>query len=168
MTEERIVFQETLRGRMKEHAGETYPRECCGLLFGMVTEDGAYVIRDTVRMENRISDACEKRTDIAPEDAAGIRPEDAVADIRNTRYGMDPLELYGHEKKQREAGNTVLGFYHSHPDHPSIPSDEDIREMVPGMLYIILSVPEGKPTRLRGWKQDAVAGPVRELRIYLS
>ena len=145
MIEERIVLQEALRDHMKEHAGETYHRECCGLLFGTVTEDGAYVIRDTVRVENRVAE-----------------------DRRKTHYGIDPMELYGYEKEKREAGNDILGFYHSHPDHPSIPSDEDIREMVPGMLYLIISVIEGKPTRLRGWKQDAATGQVREIRIFLT
>ena len=159
MTEERIVLQESLREWMKVHGRNTYPEECCGLLFGIDNGDGAFVIRDVVQMENRAS---------ADRDQQAASGTESIENTRITHYGMDPLELYRHEKEQRETGNDILGFYHSHPDHPSIPSDEDIREMVPGMLYLILSVPEGNPGRPQGWKKDAATGQVRELRIYLS
>ena len=145
MIEERIVLQEALRDRMKEHAGETYPRECCGLLFGTVTEDGAFVIRDIVRMENRVSDRS------------------------NTHYGMDPLELFVHEKEQREAGQDILGFYHSHPDHPAVASDEDIREMIPETVYLIVSVVNGTCEEWKAWIRggdDNESSNIRNLEIF--
>ena len=157
MIEDRIALQEMPREHMKKPAGEDYPWECCGLLFGMVTEEGTIVIQNAVGAKNR-----------APEDGDHSTVSDPreYDDRKKTHYGIEPLELYRYEKEQREAGRIILGFYHSHPDHPAIPSEEDIREMVPGMLYLILSVSEGIPTRLRGWKKDTAAGPARELRIY--
>lgn len=143
MMAERIALTDELRSQMKAHAGETYPEECCGVIFGITTDEGTAVIRDVVQIMNHDG-------------------------RKNKHYEINPLELFSYEKAQREIGNDILGFYHSHPDQPSIPSDEDMREMISEMVYLIISVPEGKPARLRAWKKDKSFGHVQELMIFQS
>ena len=138
-----VVLPEELSLRLKAHAGETYPEECCGLLFGSITDVGIIVIAEGVRIEN-----CDDRKD--------------------KHYGIDPLELLEFEKEQKERGNEILGSYHSHPDLPAIPSEEDLREMIPEMLYLILSVSKENTGRIRAWRKDQSSKQVRELRIFKS
>ena len=141
--EEAVVLPEELIRRLRSHAGEIYPEECCGLLFGSVTDAGIIVVTEDVRIENR-------------------------DDWKERHYGIDPLELLAFEKEQKEKENEILGSYHSHPDHPAIPSEEDIREMIPEMLYLILSVSKENFGRMRAWRKEPGTDQVRELRIFKS
>ena len=138
-----VVLPEELIQRLKAHAGEAWPEECCGLLFGSITYAGIIVITEGVRIENHDS-------------------------RKQNHYGIDPLELLEFEKEQKERGNEILGSYHSHPDLPAIPSEEDLREMIPEMLYLILSVSKENTGRIRAWRKDQSSKQVRELRIFKS
>ena len=137
-----VVLSEELLLQLKNDARDTYPFECCGLLFGNITDDGITVIKEVVRIENR--------------------------DSRRKHYGIDPLELLKSEKDQKVKGNEIVGSYHSHPDQPAIPSEEDIREMIPEMIYLILSVSEENVGRSRAWRKGRSSDLVRESRIYKS
>ena len=135
-----LVLSEELTLRMKSHAGETYPKECCGLMFGFITDDGVTVVQESVCIDNR-----DRRKDY--------------------HFRIEPMEIYKHEKEQKEKGLDILGFYHSHPDRLAIPSDEAIREMIPGPVYLIMSAFAGGHIRLRAWRRDPDSGLIRELRI---
>ena len=135
-----LVLSDEMILRLKSNAGRTYPEECCGLLFGVVTDDGIILVQEEVSIENRDG-------------------------RKKVHFQIEPMEIYRNEKEQKEKGLDILGFYHSHPDLPAIPSDEDIKEMIPGPLYLIMSVYENKPVRLRAWRRDRDTGLIREMRV---
>jgi proteasome lid subunit RPN8/RPN11 len=105
---------------IREHGREAYPEECCGALLGTADSGSARVAR-IARMEN------------------------ARRDERQRRYVIEPLE-YARVERQADAENlSVLGFYHSHPDHPAVPSEYDREHSFPFFHYVVLAVGAGVP-----------------------
>lgn len=103
------------------HGQETYPQECCGVLLGQVGDDG-------VRNVTSIARAGNTRTDSA-----------------HNRYNIDPKELIRIQREGRERGEDIIGFYHSHPDHPAQWSPTDLAEAHWfGCSYVITSIERGK------------------------
>lgn len=112
---------------MREHGEAGYPYEIVGVMLGR--DDGAdRVCTELVRMEN-------------------TREEN-----RERRYTIDPLALARIERDADARGLMVLGFYHTHPDHPSRPSPTDLEWAWPFYSYIILSVEKGRATLLTSWR----------------
>ena len=105
---------------LRAHGEETYPHECCGVLLG--TADG-----DT-RIVSSLARCGNTRTD-SPQN----------------RYHIDPRELVRIQREGRERGEDIIGFYHSHPDHPARWSQTDFAEAHwYGCSYVITSVDKGK------------------------
>lgn len=106
---------------IRRHGEETYPHECCGVLLGNFGDDGARTVTSTARCGNT-------RTDSA-----------------HNRYNIDPRELVRIQREGRERGEDIVGFYHSHPDHPAQWSKTDFAEAHwIGCSYVITSVEKGK------------------------
>ena len=106
---------------LRAHGEETYPYECCGVLLGQMTDDGTRVVTSTARCGNT-------RTDSA-----------------HNRYNIDPKEIVRIQRQGRERGEDIIGFYHSHPDHPAQWSQTDFAEAHwIGCSYVITSVAKGK------------------------
>ena len=106
---------------LRRHGEETYPHECCGVLLGRFDDDGTRVVTSTARCGNT-------RTDSA-----------------HNRYNIDPRELVRIQREGRERGEDIVGFYHSHPDHPAQWSQTDHAEAHwLGRSYVITSVEKGK------------------------
>ncbi len=80
---------------LRQHGEETYPHECCGVLLGQADENGARTVTSVARAGNT-------RTDSA-----------------HNRYNIDPRDLIRIQREGRDRGEDVIGFYHSHPDHPA-------------------------------------------------
>jgi proteasome lid subunit RPN8/RPN11 len=105
---------------LRRHGEETYPHECCGVLLGRI-EDGARVVTSVAR--------CGNTRDDSPQN----------------RYNIDPKELIRIQREGRERGEDIVGFYHSHPDHPARWSPTDFAEAHwYGCSYVITSVTTGK------------------------
>jgi proteasome lid subunit RPN8/RPN11 len=105
---------------IRRHGEETYPHECCGVLLGTMDED-ARTVTSTVRCGNTRSDS------------------------PHNRYHIDPKELVRIQRQGRELGLDIVGFYHSHPDHPARWSQTDLAEAHwIGCSYVITSVERGK------------------------
>jgi proteasome lid subunit RPN8/RPN11 len=105
---------------IRRHGEETYPHECCGVLLGQM-EDDARIVTSTARAGNT-------RTDSA-----------------HNRYNIDPKELVRIQRQARERNEDIIGFYHSHPDHPAEWSQTDLAEAHWfGCSYVITSVEKGK------------------------
>ncbi len=105
---------------LRKHGEETYPHECCGVLLGKSEPDGN-IVREIVRAGNT-------RTDSA-----------------HNRYNIAPQELVKIQRQARSLGLDIVGFYHSHPDHPAQWSPTDFAEAHwLGCSYIITSVEHGK------------------------
>jgi proteasome lid subunit RPN8/RPN11 len=101
---------------IRRHGEETYPNECCGVLLGHADEDVSTVI-DTARAENTRSDSA------------------------HNRYHIAPQELIRVQQQARRRGLDIIGFYHSHPDHPAQWSKTDLEEAHwIGCSYVITRV----------------------------
>jgi proteasome lid subunit RPN8/RPN11 len=105
---------------MRRHGEETYPHECCGVMVGQGNGDARSVV-ETVR--------CGNTRDDSP----------------HNRYNIDPRELVRIQRQSQERGLDIVGFYHSHPDHPARWSATDLEEAHwIGCSYVITSVEKGE------------------------
>jgi proteasome lid subunit RPN8/RPN11 len=105
---------------IRRHGEEAYPRECCGVLLGRFEEDGTKIVSRAARCGN-------------------LR-EDSAHD----RYEIDPKELIRIQREGRERAEEIVGFYHSHPNHPAQWSPTDLAEAHwLGCSYLITSVEKG-------------------------
>ena len=105
---------------LRQHGEETYPHECCGILLGRFEEDGSKAV-------SRIAHCGNTRVD-SPQN----------------RYNIDPRDFIRIQREGRERGEEIVGFYHSHPDHPAQWSPTDLAEAhYPGCSYVITSVEKG-------------------------
>lgn len=87
-----------------------------------------------------------------PARAQELLPVDSPeSETDRNRFLIDPLEQLKVEKDARKRGLDVLGYYHSHPDHPARPSNYDREHAWPWYSYIILSVEKGTPTEMTSW-----------------
>lgn len=111
---------------LSQHAIAEYPNECCGVLLG--TRDGH---------DRRVSQV--------------IRCRNAHASPAN-RYAIDPSELISIQRHARELQLEIVGFYHSHPDHPPTFSETDVEEANwAGCSYVIASVDNGQFAGIRSY-----------------
>ena len=109
---------------LRAHGEETYPHECCGVLLGKSTVEG----NSLQNLVHQVVRAGNTRTDSA-----------------HNRYNIAPQELVKIQRQARNAGLDIIGFYHSHPDHPAQWSPTDFAEAHwLGCSYIITSVEKGK------------------------
>jgi proteasome lid subunit RPN8/RPN11 len=105
---------------IRRHAEETYPHECCGLLLGQMDGD-TRTVTSTARCGNTRTDSPENR------------------------YHIDPKELVRIQREGRARNEDIIGFYHSHPDHPAQWSRTDLAEAHwIGCSYVITRVAAGK------------------------
>jgi cysteine synthase B len=108
---------------IRAHGTETYPNECCGALYG---RDG--MVSATYALPNTTEEGPRRRFLVRPQDY-----RDA-------------------EKRATELDTELLGFYHSHPDHPARPSQYDLDHAWPFFSYIIVSVRAGEPEVMTSWR----------------
>ncbi|MCS6938854.1 MAG: M67 family metallopeptidase [Roseiflexaceae bacterium] len=140
-----IVLPDRIRNAIARHAEETYPDECVGLILGRI--DGARTeVEDVFAAPNRWT----------PE--AGLTPADAEHSLRD-RFYLDPRDYLRAERAARERGLDVVGCYHSHPDHPAVPSPRDLTgaQGIGGgshFAFLIQSVREGRAAELTAWTLD--------------
>jgi proteasome lid subunit RPN8/RPN11 len=130
-----------------------YPKECCGLLIGHREFDatGQEVSRQVVEiysLENSWNESVQSVTD--PELSA-----DANLD-QHRRYWVKPETLLQVQRSCRDLNLDLIGVYHSHPDHPAVPSECDRRLAWPLYSYIIVSVKQGQVVDFRSWRLDDV------------
>ena len=113
--------------RIRAHGAEGYPHEVCGALLGSENGEGREVVA-VHPLVNQRDDSPRNRFAISPDD---VRRADAAA---------------------REQKMDLLGWYHSHPDHPARPSDFDLEHAWPWYSYIILRVAEREPREMTSWR----------------
>jgi proteasome lid subunit RPN8/RPN11 len=116
-----LKLKQTEYDAIRKHGEETYPHECCGVLLGHVDKDGTRVVASIARAGNTRGDS------------------------PHNRYNIDPRDQIRIQREGRERGEDVIGYYHSHPDHPARWSSTDLAEAHwPGLSYVITSVEKGK------------------------
>ncbi len=146
-----FVLSETVFATIAEHALETYPEECCGVILG---GDGSDEVHRLENIQNRLH-----ATD----------PETFPRDAR-TAYTLDPKELEAVLERAESRGLTFKALYHSHPDHDAYFSAEDKacatpfgEPTYPETAQIVISVMDGKVGRVAVYAWDADAGDFAEI-----
>ena len=121
-----ITLTAAVDAAIRAHGRDAFPHECCGALLG---KDG--VVREAYALPNT--------TEEGPRRRFLVRPDDYRAA----------------EQRARAAGLELLGFYHSHPDHPARPSQYDLDHAWPSFSYAIVSVIAGQDQLLTSWQLQA-------------
>lgn len=131
---------------IRAHAAATYPNECCGALLGEATLDEETRVFETLPLANTTEEGPRRRFLVS------------AADYRVA------------EARAHHTGTEIVGFYHSHPDHPARPSAYDLDHAWPNLSYVIVSVSEGRARDVRSWRlRDDRSSFVEEtLRIHAT
>jgi len=109
-----------------------YPNECCGILIGEIDDKGVKTVKCTEAIRN------------AREDGEQYH-----------RFLITPEDMMQAERSARKRKLDVIGFYHSHPDHPALPSDYDKEHALPFYSYVIVSVSKSTAKELTSWELTA-------------
>ena len=125
MTSLRLRAKQT--EQIRAHLCRAYPEEGCGVLLGREA-GGTRSVERALPFENRREDS------------------------RHDRYLIAPEQFLTAEQEGRGAGLDVVGFFHSHPDHPAAPSAFDLEHAWPYYSYLIVSVERGRAAATRAWR----------------
>ena len=122
-----IIIEPHIGQLLAEDALNTFPDECCGFLFGREEHDGTRQVLDILVVDNS------KQGD------------------KRRRFEISPLDYMTAEQHALDHDWTLLGVYHSHPNHPAIPSEHDRVAAQPYFSYVIVSVIDNKIDHVRSW-----------------
>lgn len=122
----KLLLTKEAREAINQHVLVTFPNECCGFFYGK--DEEIRFVELTLPVKNN------KEGD------------------QRRRFEISPLDYMRAEKMAIDLNLTLLGIYHSHPLHPAIPSEHDLKQAVPFFSYIIVSVTPEKVEDTRTWK----------------
>ncbi len=122
-----LEISSTLLKQMETHAQASYPYECCGFFFGKEVEHSRQVLEVKAVVNSKDGD-------------------------QRRRFEIAPLDYLKAERYALEQDLSLLGIYHSHPDHPATPSQHDLKQAVSFFSYIILSVGVKKINEITSWQ----------------
>jgi len=123
-----VFISSGVLNEIKTEGEKAYPNECCGILFGTLGETGEKTVTRILPVKNEFSEGEQFH-----------------------RFLITPENMLDAEKKARALKLDVLGFYHSHPDHPAKPSDFDREHALPFYSYIIAAVEKGEALDFTSW-----------------
>ncbi|MDR3280126.1 MAG: M67 family metallopeptidase [Synergistaceae bacterium] len=126
-----IVLPDSASAAIMSEGERAYPNECCGALLGSMDDSGGRVVSEILPIHN------------------GRETEEQYH-----RFVIGPDDFMASEKTARARGLDVIGFYHSHPDHPAVPSDYDREHALPWYSYVIVAVKSGVSGDLTSWELD--------------
>jgi proteasome lid subunit RPN8/RPN11 len=120
---EHLRLEAGIADAIRSHGVETYPNECCGALIGTGS-----IVSHVAPLPNTTDEGARRRFLIRPSDYKFVEAE-------ATRLNQE-----------------LLGFYHSHPDHPARPSQYDLDHAFPFFWYVIVSIQQSQPERMTVWR----------------
>jgi proteasome lid subunit RPN8/RPN11 len=123
-----LQLSELLLNQIKEHGESHYPEEGAGLILGGVHEE-VRSVEQLLPLANQFE-----------------------ASSRHNRYMIEPEEMINAEMKAEELGLDIIGVFHSHPNHPAIPSEFDRERALPWFSYIITRVDSTGASESRSWR----------------
>ena len=132
-----LILSKTLLDKIHESAIEAYPEECCGALLGQINGDEKQV-QECMPILNTSNENKKRRFMITDQDYMAA------------------------EKRARKQGYVLLGFYHSHPDHPPIPSETDKQFAWPHFSYPILAIDRKVPQVMKSYVYSEEKEPTEE------
>ena len=121
-----------LADKIRAHGAETYPHECCGALLG---RDAEAMDPEAVREVLALFPLVNRR-----------------ADSPRNRFSLTGQDVLDADRAAQKQGLEVIGWYHSHPDHPARPSQYDQDHAWPWYSYVIVSVENGAPQDMTSWR----------------
>ncbi len=124
-----IVITEEQKQVINAHGEKTYPNECCGIMLGQVLPDGVKELKELLAVDNSREDKEQYH-----------------------RFEIRADDLLKAEKEAAARHLDVIGFYHSHPDHPAEPSEYDRSHAFLFYSYIIVAVGKGKAGNFTSWE----------------
>jgi proteasome lid subunit RPN8/RPN11 len=127
-----LKISSELADKIRAHGAQTYPHECCGALLG---RDAEVADRRVYREIHALYPLVNRRDD-SP----------------NNRFSVTSQDVLDAEKAARQQGLEVVGWYHSHPDHPARPSQYDRDHAWPWYSYVIVSVANKVPEEMTSWR----------------
>ena len=127
----RVWIRAELAEKIRRHGEENYPHECCGALLGRDANSQGRPEREILELYPLVN-----------------RREDSP----RTRFSVAPGDVMGADRAAEARGLGVVGWYHSHPDHPARPSEYDREHAWPWYSYIIVSVQNGNPRDMTSWR----------------
>ena len=119
---------------IRAHGAEGYPHEICGFMLGP-------------RGEGKVTEVRRARY--------------IIVERARDRYEIDPRDHIRIQRKADAEGLDIVGYYHSHPDHPAQASRFDTERAWSGYVYLIVSIENGKPADQNGFVADSDGGPFR-------
>ncbi len=139
----RVALSDALQKRIAAQMEAAYPDEGGGFLLGRARAD-AVLVEDIVKVANVFAE-----------------------EERHHRYAMTPQDWMRLEDAADARGLSLIGYYHSHPDSPAIPSEYDREHALPNFVYLITSVRQARAHDMRVWrlKPDRSAFDAGELHI---
>ena len=136
-----VTISDTLRGQIFDQLQKTYPNEGGGFLLGFI-EGETIAIRDAHPVENVFE-----------------------SEEQYHRYAMTPKDWMRLEDEADSRGLRLVGYYHSHPDHPAVPSEFDRVHALPNFRYLITSVRQGQAADFRAWQLSEDRSRFEELAL---
>jgi len=128
---------------MQTHAESTYPEECCGLLLGHLRGDVKTLV-EVLATQNSWGDD-------EVDDFQAIESSAQRKSSKRNRFSIAPKVMLQAQKDARDRNLDIIGIFHSHPDHPAVPSEFDRAIAWQQYSYIIVSVQQGKACDLKSW-----------------
>jgi proteasome lid subunit RPN8/RPN11 len=135
-----LVLSSSLYRRIEQEGVRAYPNECCGVMIGRDEPPSDWRVRRS--QVRRVVEQLQPLTN-SFEEAEQFH-----------RFRLDPREYMEVEKSAGAGGKLVLGFYHSHPDHPARPSEYDRQHAWPFYSYVIVSIQKRQPADMTSWVLD--------------
>jgi len=121
-----IRIPQNVISQIESHGERTYPEECCGIMLGL-NDGNNQTVEEIVELENEQDEN------------------------RRRRFFVTPKQYLQAERFAAERKLELLGFYHSHPDHPAAPSEFDRDHALPWFTYVIVSVANRKAKDITAW-----------------
>ena len=135
-----LKITDNVQNKIKKHAEEIFPNECCGFFYG--SEEDRIVTHFQPVVNSKTGD-------------------------QRRRFEIHPKDYMQAEKFAIENGLNLMGVYHSHPNHPAIPSEHDRKQAVPYFSYIIVSVMDGVSKDFRSWRLNHCSHEFEEEKVVL-
>jgi proteasome lid subunit RPN8/RPN11 len=126
---------------IEAHGAEGYPDEICGIMLGAQAEHAVTEVR---------------------------RARNIIVERSRDRYEIDPRDHIRIQREADAAGLDIVGYYHSHPDHPAQASRFDTERAWAGYVYVIVSIQAGKPVDANAFVAEQDGGPFRPEPLELS
>jgi len=152
-----LLISPQLKDEINQAAMAAYPLECCGLMLGRMmpfindsSDHEDRQVTELVSAHNHWDASVQAVTDPL-QDAASAGESELD---RHRRYWIDPEIMLKVQRDARDRDLSIIGVYHSHPDHPARPSECDRRLAWPVYSYVIVSVRGGVAVDFRSWQLD--------------